>query len=195
MGCTGGFFVRSQSDNKPYLMTGGHCLYGALGAWWYTLNSVGATRYYGQAHNAIRDAGGDVGIIKVTDPYWSPLPSPTVAAWTGNELHPVTGAGYSYYGQFTCRFGAMTAVRCGWNGVPNGSVAINYCAAEGGYCPVVVNHMTASSNCAIPGDSGGPVMAYNTAYGITDAAVGCPTAGSWYMEAIYAAAAVNVYYP
>lgn len=135
-------------------------------------------------HNAVRDSSGDVGIINITDTYWSPLPSPTIAAWTGNELHPVTGAGYSYYGQFTCRFGSTTQVRCGWNGTVNGSVSINYCADTGGYCPVVVNHMTASSNCASRGDSGGSVIAYNTAYGITAASIGCPTAGSWYMEAI-----------
>lgn len=193
--CTGGYLVRSLSDYKPYLLTAGHCFYGYIGEWWQTWNTAGDDRFYGQVHNAVRDSSGDVGIIKVTDPYWDPLPKPMVAAWTGNELHPLSGGtGWSYYGQFTCRLGATTNVRCGWNGAVDKAVPIDYCPGPP-QCVVYVNHMTASSNCALEGDSGGPVIAYNTAYGITDAYVGsgCPTQGSYYMEAFWAENRVGVY--
>lgn len=43
--CTGGFFVRSVSNNKPYLLTAGHCFYGFGAEWWYTFNSVLGRRY------------------------------------------------------------------------------------------------------------------------------------------------------
>jgi streptogrisin C len=130
---------------------------------------------------------GDVGIIRITDSYWSLGGTASkIAAWTtGNGNYQVYGGAYSYYGLSLCRYGATTARKCGTDNDPS---QIN--ATIDGDA-----HETYNTACSNAGDSGGTFVAANQGYGLVSFGVAgnCPASGTWYTEVVPAANTVNVH--
>lgn len=118
--CSAGFNVISNTDNKPYLLTAGHCLQGLgpPGALWYTRNSLAAGQYIGAAWRYVYDSRGDYGIIKF-DPstYYPGQAYAGVVQWgTGGSSaynRPVTNISGSSPGFFICHSGAFSATGTG----------------------------------------------------------------------------------
>ncbi len=158
--CSTGFNVRSNSDNKWYVMTAGHC--GAIGTVWnaYPPDYCRANNCWaldiGPMHNAVDSGYDDFGIVANSSnlSVWRPGPyvyvhlSPDT---TKNALYPIEGVGSSSVGMRVCVSGGESGTDCG------AVKAVNWPVA-GGYA--VVDY------CTTYGDSGSPVYSGNLARGI-----------------------------
>src|SRR3954463_11527985 len=170
--CSSGFTAVSRKDLRPYLMTAGHCPAGNWSAWSDTGNAViGRTR-----HNVF-GSNGDMGIMHVNNPAaWKPRPYVFVqssADTNYQEAYPIhrTGLSSDIQGGRICKSGTWGS-DCGI--VTRLGATVTY---EGG---TTVRRLGVATFCARPGDSGGPVFATGTAYGLVSAASanthsnGCP---------------------
>ncbi|MEO3776467.1 S1 family peptidase [Micromonospora sp. B11E3] len=140
--CSLGANVRSGTTY--YFVTAGHCT--SVGSTWYA-DSAGATVLGTRTGSSF--PGNDYGIVR----YTSSVSHPS-AVYTYPGLLTVNSAGNAYVGQYVCRSGSTTGVRCGYVTALNATV--NY--AEG-----TVYGLIRTNICAEPGDSGGPL--YNPATG------------------------------
>ncbi|MDO8210651.1 S1 family peptidase [Conexibacter sp. CPCC 206217] len=184
-GCTAGFLAFSNSDLAPYILTAGHCITAPANWWTYYANQVGWA-YIGPNWNNAYDGRGDTGIVRITNAPWvsGGGMSAKLAAWTtGNGNYLIYGAGWSYFGQSLCHYGATNPRVCGTNDTA-GWVNIT---AFG------LGAQTYNSACSSHGDSGGPWAAANVGYGVQSSAYLCPSAGSWFTEAVAAAANMGVH--
>lgn len=172
--CTAGFFARSRSDNALYLMTAGHCLRSRGGAQWFTRQPSTGNRTphnIGTTHNYAYGLDGDIGIIRVTNPNWTPRQWVYVRAVTDSTTNTAREESYSIravaaplQGQRVCMAGITTDTRCGT--VNSGGVS--YVDSRTG---VTISNVVRANYCAEGGDSGGPVFSANssgqrTAWGI-----------------------------
>jgi len=161
--CTGAFLARSRSDNRLYQFTAGHCAYfGGTGTW--------STRFAnGELHaiGAIGDrwrlgSAGDMAIIQVANPdgwrarTWVNV---TASSYTSaNQQYPIKADGGSWVGMRICTTGGSYGKSdCG--NVQKLGVTFT---AEG----ITVPNLGESNVCAVSGDSGAPMFASNTAYGL-----------------------------
>jgi hypothetical protein len=179
-GCTGAFLARSRVDNRLFQMTAGHCsLLGGSGTW-STLFPDGSRHPIGPVHRAVTSEAGDAAILRVTNPtgwrarawvYVTNGPSTTV-----DEQYAIAADGSSSVGQRMCLSGARSGnTTCGQ--VLELGVRALLCDEAGQNC-VIVSGLGRASFCSGPGDSGGPVFANHTAYGLL-------TGGSGACDSVY----------
>ena len=169
--CTGGFVARSRTDGKYYLFTAGHCLAGGKTGSWITLFADGSTHVIGSAHNFIWDTRGDMGILTVDNPTgWQPRHAVYVTAspnTTQDTTYNISADSLSVMGQRICMSGAKTGTSCGT------VIGLGETQAYGG---VTVTYLGEANYCSQDGDSGAPVFASHTAYGLEVAGFGVPLA-------------------
>jgi len=188
--CTAAFLVRSRLDRVLYQLTAGHCAYGAAGGSWYTRFSGGSAHTIGPVHRYTFGSTGDMALIRVNNPTgWR------ARAWTYvtagpdtslNESYKISAVGRSAVGARVCISGATTAQSdCGT--VTEVNVTTQLCA--GTHCPTI-RGLTRASLCAQAGDSGAPIYARNTAYGMLSG--GYSACDVVYQEVATAAAGLNV---
>lgn len=159
--CTGSFLARSRVDAKLYQLTAGHCGE-ASGDVWDTRFADAGVHDIGDVHNHRFDSGTDSAILHVANP-----PGWRARAWvqvtdgagtTANSEYPIRAEGESSVGMRVCTTGSwFGASNCGV--VDGVNVLVDYGEA-------IVGDMVSSTLCTTSGDSGGPVFARNTAYGL-----------------------------
>jgi streptogrisin C len=163
--CTSGFDATSVATGLAVLVTAGHCF-----------ASNGLATNFGIPIGPVTTRvwpGGDAEVIQQLPAY---LPTNDVV-WTAGGQHVavlrVVGRGVTEaVGAAVCRTGITTENQCGTISALN--VTVTYVSGE------VVNGLTRSSACVQPGDSGGPYMSGNDAYGITSGGtVGACGAGTY----------------
>lgn len=135
--CSLGANVRSGTTY--YVVTAGHCTSSA-GTWY--ADGAQATVLGTRVGSSF--PGNDYGLIRYTN---TALSHPS-AIYTYPGLVTATGAGNALVGQYVCRSGSTTGVRCGMVTALNATV--NY--AQGS-----VTGLIRTNICAEPGDSGGPL--------------------------------------
>ena len=191
-GCTAGFYVASNTDYKPYILTAGHC--GWVGPIWQAFNLNDAPVDIGPMFKSlwIDQTKDDEAIISSTNSaYWQPqhivvvYASPAQNGTTGtvlNARYPINRTGGSVINQRICSTATYTLTECGKViGLDKAFKADNFETTGLG----LVNYTT------INGDSGAPMYAANTAYGISVASD--PAVGSYYVGITYAVSRLNVY--
>ena len=169
--CTGGFLARSRSDSKLYQFTAGHCGAATKGPW-QTRFANRSLHNIGLVHNFMFDSSADASIIRVDNPAgWR------ARAWvqvtrsdytTADPEYPIRAVGDSAIGMRVCVTGSWFGVSdCGV--VDGVDVTVDYGDA-------VVTGLVSSTLCATFGDSGAPIYARNTAYGLlSGGAADCQT--------------------
>lgn len=159
--CSAGFYARSKSDSKPYMITAGHC----DSTTWQSTKPSGSTPgtyVVGPRHSGQVGIFGDFGLVAINNPLgWQPKPWVVVLAsahTTANNEYPIKSVQGSYVGLSVCKTGATTGTTCGvvsalgWSGY--------YDSGE------FVANLARVDYCADSGDSGGPVYRLNGAYGL-----------------------------
>ncbi len=169
VGCTLGFLGRSQSDGKLYAFTAGHCLDGAASTTYWTQFANGDRHNIGPRHNYVLGADGDAGIIRVTNEAgWNARAWVYVQASTGNDGvagtgydpdYPILADGASSLNMRVCKSG-VSSDRTSCGRVKELGVTVTYTSGQ------TIRGLARTSYCSLGGDSGGPVYAGNTAYGI-----------------------------
>ncbi|CAB4870992.1 unannotated protein [freshwater metagenome] len=163
--CTSAFLARSRTDAKLYQMTAGHCDVDH-GTNWLTAFTNGQVHVIGAVHSSHFDLSSDASIIRVDNPAgWR------ARAWvnvtdglttTANAQYRIVADADVKLGMRVCDTGAqLGGTDCGTVTAVN--VTVDYGDA-------VVAGMVESTLCAIPGDSGAPVFAGHTAYGLLSGA-------------------------
>lgn len=169
-GCTLGFLARSRTDSRLYGLTAGHCLKDQAASTITFSRAKDDSRIpLGTRHNYVYGAAGDAGIINISDPktreaaiacqcsWVTVLASPDnggVPGTSANERYKILRDGTSTEGMRVCFTGKRSGTSCGRVlrlGVPSSTGVLN---------------LTEANYCHTNGDSGGPVYAGNTAYGI-----------------------------
>jgi len=169
-GCTLGFLGRSRSDAKLYAFTAGHCVDdNPAGAVYQTHFSDGSVHNIGPRHNFVLGGTGDMAIIRVTNEAgwraraWVYVRASTgrdgVAGTTRDESYPIWADGTSTDEMRICKSGIGQSTSCGR--VKELGVTVHYDNEN-----VTVGGLARTSYCSLGGDSGAPVFASRTAYGI-----------------------------
>jgi streptogrisin C len=164
--CTAGFIARSRSDNKPYLMTAGHC----GKATWRTEFYDGSWHTIGTTWGTPRDdAEGDYQIITIDKPgpdgwairawvYVSSSPDRDgIAGTTYDPDYYISGTSGTLLWDRVCVTGAWSLSSCGEVQMLNATA------------PWGLRHTVFTNNpgyCAQSGDSGAPVYVGHKARGI-----------------------------
>lgn len=158
--CTTAFYARSLSDNKPYIMTAGHCIfYGGSGFYKAWQPKTGIFHVIGQPHNYSFEGNDDYAIIRIDRPgvdAWNPKPWVYVHESSETVLDPdyyIKGTETSPPDTRVCISGSnlLIITSCGevqeinWNG-ETGLARAEYCSD--------------------PGDSGAPIYSDHYARGI-----------------------------
>jgi len=159
--CTGSFLARSRSDGVLYQLTAGHCRGANVN--WGTRFAGGSYHVIGPFHNAVVGSRGDAGILRVRNPAgWNARAWVFVTAGpdtSRNEAYPILREGTSVVGMRICTTGAFYG-RSDCGTVTHLNASIDY--GNG----VVVRGLGRGNFCGRGGDSGAPMYAGNTAYGI-----------------------------
>jgi hypothetical protein len=158
--CTSAFNVKSKSDNKPYIMTAGHCVDAfAASTVWGTRFANGEAHNIGPRHNDTFPSV-DAAILRIDNPSgWNPAATTVVWAANGlsqNDAYSIQDYAVAALNAVVCHSGATTRSKCGT--VRELSYDTTYGASD-----VVVVEPDA---CTDGGDSGGPWWANARAYGI-----------------------------
>ena len=168
--CTLGFIGRNRADGALWAITAGHCLRGRnLQNATSRFASGAGPHIIGPARRYVFDTRGDAGAIQITNHTgWKPQArifvsasgdSPGVPGTVRNELYPIRRDGLSSVGLRICKRGYNDGTDCGR--VTGLNASIEY--RDKG---VTVRGLATADYCSVSGDSGGPVFAGNTAYGI-----------------------------
>lgn len=183
-GCTGSFIAKSKVDTKYYQFTAGHCMVQASGTSWTTRDTAGTTRTIGPEHSWNWGTGycggtacssSDRAIVRVSDvPFWGTRGFVFVRTGphtTPNTLYPIRADGFSTVNLWVCMSGGTTVpTECG------SVVELNNtgtpCISGGTLCATITGRAKANY-CRQSGDSGAPVFALNTAYGLHSSGSGC----------------------
>ncbi|MEI7888720.1 MAG: S1 family peptidase [Actinomycetes bacterium] len=163
--CTSAFLARSRLDAKLYQMTAGHCDVDRR-ANWLTAFTNGQLHVIGPVHSSHFDLSSDASLIRVNNPTgWR------ARAWvnvteglttTSNPQYSIVSDADVKVGMRVCDTGArLGGTDCGTVTAVN--VTVDYGDA-------VVAGMVESTLCAVPGDSGAPIFAGHTAYGLLSGA-------------------------
>lgn len=175
-GCTGGFLARSRSNQVLYLVTAGHCFRGTPAGDWVQKFPDGSAHVIGPMHNAVLGLAGDAGIIQVTNPAgWSARAWVFVGASAANGGAAGTALDPAYTigadgsglraGTRICKTGAVGGTQCG-KVVATGLTVTFPDPAFPLTRTIDVGQLGQASFCVQLGDSGGPVFADHTAYGL-----------------------------
>lgn len=164
--CTSGFVTESNLSSNRYMVTAGHCLseYSSSGSTWYSYNStpyifdIGTQTIYNDT------TSGDYGAFHISAVSSEPGifiqddQNPPASA-TRTTSYSITGSASAVAGQYLCKAGYVGHTACGQvissdSTTPNGLLHSLYISLIG------------SDHYACPGDSGGPIVANNRAYGL-----------------------------
>jgi hypothetical protein len=169
--CTGGFLGRSQSDNKLYMFFVGHCAWAyGTGIWWTRFYLNGARHDLGPVHNGYWGPSGDMAIIRITNEAgWRPRAWVRVTAspdTTQDFEYSITGDGHRSEGKRICKAGASGGTDCGM--VTDLGVTKTGCieSVTGAIRCETMSGLGRASYCSTGGDSGAPVFADHTAFGL-----------------------------
>jgi hypothetical protein len=159
--CTAGPIVRSNSDQKLYVMTSGHCIFtSAVDDIWYATFYDGVAHAIGQRHNYYYGGSDDEGIITINKPGvdgWNPRAEILVMAGADTTYDPtyaVSGTGFSEFGIRVCKAGAFYGTTCGQ------VIGLN---ATG---PTGITGLGQADYYGGRGDSGAPIFSGHIVYGI-----------------------------
>lgn len=155
--CTAGFNAKNSSGAK-YTLTAGHCVPGTGNAWYMDWNSarIGAQTFS-------RNGGGteespwkcaDCATIRANDPGINALG--TVRYW-GGTYKQITNSRFGVGMEPVQRIGVNSQDRTGI--IVNVKVTVNISGKK-------MTGMHETSNCALGGDSGGPLLTGTTAIGL-----------------------------
>jgi streptogrisin D len=170
--CSLGFNVRSGTTY--YFLTAGHC--GNIASTWYA-NSSHTTVLGNTAGSSF--PGNDYAIVRYTGSVTHPG---TVNLYNGTS-QDITSAATPTVNQTVYRSGSTTGVHSGRVTALNATVTY----AEG-----TVSGLIRTTVCAEGGDSGGPLFAGTTAYGLTSGGSGnCSSGGTTFFQPV--TEALNVY--
>jgi hypothetical protein len=185
--CTAGFIVRSNVDNRPYVLSAGHCDSAFPEYTWVTAFVDNSPHAIGRFHHSVNNTDTDAGIMAINNPTgWNVgWPLIVVSPNGGNArnetyviervLNPALGDRVCFTGGYSARTDCST-------------VTTLYGTADG-----VAGLFKTSGGCPEKGDSGGPVFAANTAYGISSAARTDICNGVWAEQAPEAEWWMNVH--
>lgn len=197
--CTAGFDAWNATYTQKYLITAGHCIQNnpaTLTEPWYSQDKLGTRRAIGVRYNSKVDTTGDVGVLSVTNGYWTVYG--WVENWGGNperslsslSVGPLYPAGPDYVGLALCHEGASSGHTCGTVTAAGIAVPIAYPSGT-----ITVRDLDRTDACGLGADSGAPYWTRDYgAHGILIAVngTGCPRVGTTYMEAAKAANAMGV---
>jgi hypothetical protein len=181
-GCTTGPIVRSNSDNKLYVMTAGHCIADAAGTTWRERFSNGALHPIGTGHSYFLGGRDDEGLITINNPAgWTPRAEIFVAAsaqTTFDATYAVSGTGGSVFGMRVCKAGAFYGTSCGQ------VIGLNATAPNG------IEGLGEADYYGGSGDSGAPIFSGHIVYGIHESHIptNVPASDTCYYVGITAAA-------
>lgn len=168
--CTLGFLARSNSDNKLYAFTAGHCHYDSSRTANWTSQFDGADHVIGTVHNYVYGNLGDASIITVNNPApypqgWGPRAWVLVhssADTAYDESYAVGAYDSPMLNSRVCKTGYAGGTDCGT--YYQQDVTATYTNKDGTKTTMVA--LQRANFCVYPGDSGGPVYANHTAYGL-----------------------------
>jgi DNA-binding beta-propeller fold protein YncE/phosphodiesterase/alkaline phosphatase D-like protein len=190
--CTAGFKAIGNVYGNRFMLTAGHC--GVAWLDWESRDSTNTSHYVGHVDSgAATYPGGDWAAVRVNGygKWWEesyPSWPSVVVYWGGEQNIPIQTESASYLGEYVCHSGTESGSSCGY------VTAFDKTQSYGGDPPVYhLTEVSGSSFVAIPGDSGGPVWAGNTALGILSGAVAAGQIHSaYYAEVTEAADALGV---
>lgn len=195
--CTLGFLARSNSDNKLYAFTAGHCHYDSSRTSNWTSQFDGADHVIGKVHNYVYGNLGDAAIIAVNNPApypqgWGPRAWVLVhssADTAHNESYPIRAYDSPVLNSRVCKTGYAGGTDCGT--YYQQDVTATYTNDDGTKTTMVA--LQRANFCVYPGDSGGPVYANNTAYGLVSGyRISDNCAASLFMRVVSASILLNV---
>jgi hypothetical protein len=154
--CTGGFVSRGRGpNNNLYLMTAGHCF---VSGTWYTRIPGNALRTLGPWNSGFHHGGGDAGIIRIVDNgYWQ------ARSWVWVTASPDTSSNHDY--RIRSDAGSVVGMRVCTTGAFYGQSDCGTVTQVGMSFLGAGNHVRGNF-CGTGGDSGAPMYAGNTAYGL-----------------------------
>lgn len=188
VGCTSAFKAVGKTSGDRLLLTAGHC----ATEWpnWSVRDTDDGNKLKTVGPTTLVDfVPNDWAAIRVNGSDWDTNPWPSqVVLWGIDEQRAITREASSFIGQFVCHSGVTTGASCG------PVVELDLTLTLDGWA--VVHGLTkveGGSFCNKRGDSGGPVVAGNTALGIFSGGRGedCPNPG-YYVEVTRAADAMDL---
>jgi hypothetical protein len=168
VGCTGGFVARSRTDGLPYQFTSGHCRVVPSQTWLTNFANLQA-HAIGPAHRSRFDSAGDAAIVRISNPVgWQPrgwVAVRTGSGTTGDPTYPLFTSASPVVGVRVCvSGGASGAGSCGVVTAVGVTASFSFLGKL-----TTVKGLARANFCASSGDSGSPVFASHTAYGILSA--------------------------
>lgn len=189
-GCTTGFVAKSRSDQKPYIITAGHCVEGGGSGEWLIPRPNSPDELLGFPANSIYDSRGDFGLVGINtnSPFFGSL-RPYVYVERSSQR---TGAGKlvrtssdptytirlalrSPLRKVTCFTGLTSGTRCG-RVVDTGeerTIDGRKVGNLGVWRALSCGPGKKYPNGGADGDSGAPFFRERTAYGILSGGKGC----------------------
>jgi streptogrisin D len=156
LACSLGFNVQADGVGGPkYFLTAGHCT--NKNPDWYTKNT--------HEHFAVTVTSAwpyhDYGLAEYL-PDTSVVHNGDVNLYNGGAHQDITSAGDVVAGQYVARTGITSGFHDGHVKATNATTTIS-----GSPDPITLTGLIQTNICVEPGDSGGPLFAGSTAYGIT----------------------------
>jgi len=157
--CTAGFKATGKAFGNRFVLTAGHCAASVVN--WASRPTSKVEKPIGAVEESSFPVH-DWAKIKANGSYWDISPWPTiVASFPENQELPISYEGFSYVGQYVCHSGDHSGTSCG--NVQALDVTVQ--AGE----DTIYHETKFGEDCGINGDSGGPVFAGNTAFGLYNA--------------------------
>ncbi|MDX8033440.1 S1 family peptidase [Lentzea sp. BCCO 10_0856] len=171
--CSLGFNVNRPGSSTAWFLTAGHCA-NAAATW-----SAGGGQVIGTREGS-SFPGNDYALIRHT----SGIARPGAVNLYNGSIRDISGSANAYVGQSVARSGSTTGYRTGQ--VTGLNVTVNY--SDG----TTVTGMIRTTVCAEGGDSGGALVAGNTALGLTSGGSGnCSAGGTTFFQPVVEA--LNAY--
>lgn len=161
--CTGAFIVRGNADSKLYQFTAGHCAQASSDKWWTTFAHDDTDHFIGAPVSPwMYGPNGDLAILKIDNVSgWTPKNWVYVSQGpdtSTSEEYAITAVGSSTVGMRICMSGGTSAnTTCGH---------VKALAATHTNDGITFTNLGAADYCRTDGDSGAPVFASHTGYGI-----------------------------
>jgi streptogrisin C len=169
--CTAGFIARSKTDNKPYVLTAGHCMDADAGTW-SSIFPIGTRHSWEFGGVGGNGKDGDAGLLTVapTSVWGAPggvgpyVVVDSSATTTAEEQYRISSQASNAVGQSQCFTGSVKLTNGRYTACGT-VIAVDQTANYGG--GHIVNHLNEIRICGpVPGSSGGPYYKNHVAYGV-----------------------------